>query len=120
MIATAALVGAVTFYVHTFVGGRRVAAPLLADQNLPKESKWLNYYCWHIVTILIAMMAIGLALVAMGRASSDLAWFIGISSLLLSVLSAAVATKGDIAPYRFPSTTLFAAIGGLAIGGLLI
>lgn len=43
LLWAAAFMSMVTFAVHTFVGGPRVAAPLLADTNLPKASKWLNY-----------------------------------------------------------------------------
>lgn len=51
LLWTAAIVSAITFAVHTFIGGPRVAVPLLENSNLPKASKWLNYFCWHMVSI---------------------------------------------------------------------
>ena len=60
----AAAMALITTLVHTFAGGREVARPLLASNALPPASKWLNYYCWHITTILLAFMTAGYALAA--------------------------------------------------------
>lgn len=105
----AALLSAVTFYVHTFVGGKRVAAPLLLDRSLPPASKWLNYYCWHVTTVLIAFLAASFAWLALYPHIPSLV-FLGGLTVALSVLSAMVALKAGISPFLFPSTYLFAAI----------
>ncbi|MFN0045689.1 MAG: hypothetical protein ACKVOS_04410 [Sphingorhabdus sp.] len=115
----AAAIAATTFYVHVFIGGPRVASPLLADEKLPKASKWLNYYCWHIVSILLAAMAVSFAFVAIGWATPQVAMLLGSLSLLFSLLSILVAVKGEINPLRFPSTTLFALIGITSLVGTL-
>lgn len=104
---TAATLSAITFVVHVFVGGRYVARPLLDDRSLPRASKWLNYYCWHIVSLLIAAMTLAFAAFALGWASADLTIFLAALSFLLSLLSIGVALTGGIRPWRFPSTTLF-------------
>lgn len=103
----AALVSLVTFVVHTFIGGPRVAGPLLASSQLPPASKWLNYYCWHIATTLLLAMPLGFGYVALHPDRPELAVFLTVLSAALSVLSAAVALKGRIHPLRFPSTSLF-------------
>lgn len=115
----AATIAAITFCVHTFIGGPRVASPLLADMQLPKASKWLNYYCWHVVTILLAATTLSFSAVAVGWASRDIAWLLGGMSLLLSLLSIFVAVKSGINPLRFPSTTLFALVALSTLGGAL-
>ena len=115
----AAVVAALTFCVHTFIGGPRVALPLLADKQLPRASKWLNYYCWHVVTILLAATTLSFSAVAIGWASRDIAWLLGGLSFLLSVLSIFVAVKAGISPLRFPSTTLFALVALSTLGGAL-
>lgn len=113
MLWAICLVATVTFLVHTFVGGPRVAAPLLADGGLPKASKWLNYFCWHIATVLLASMAGAFAWLALEPnpqvVFAALVYF-GSLSLALALLSAAVALRGAIHPLRFPSTSLFALI----------
>lgn len=118
-IGFAAVVSALTFYVHTFVGGKRVAAPLLKDQSLPLASKWLNYYCWHVTTVLIAFMAAGFVWLAFHPHIPSLV-FLGALTLALSVLSAAVALKAGIKPWQFPSTSLFAIIAAICGIALLL
>lgn len=122
MVWLAAGLAALTFLVHTFVGGRVVARPLLADGHLPRASKWLSYYCWHIATVLLAAMAATLALLASGAfpfARGPALLFFGALSALLSVLSVGVAVRGGINPLRFPSTTLFAAIAVTCAGAII-
>ena len=107
---TAAGIALLTFGVHTFIGGPRVAGPLLADRQLPIASKWLNYYCWHIATVLILFMAAGYGLAATDPAMRPLAGFCTALAAALGILSAAVAVKGRIHPFRLPSTSLFLAM----------
>lgn len=119
-LGAAAAVSATTFVVHTFVGGPRVARPLLADRGLPPASKWLNYYCWHVTTVLTFSMGWGYAYVALRPDRPELAVVLTAVAAALSVLSAAVARKARIHPLRFPSTSLFAATAVLGLVGLLV
>ena len=113
LLLAAAVVSVVTFGVHTFIGGRFVARPLLADNRLPRASKWLNYYCWHITTILIVFIAVAFAWLAhMPKQPQVLMWLAALTTAL-SALSVVVALKGGIHPLRFPSTSLFAAVSVL-------
>lgn len=116
----AAFISAVTFCVHTFIGGPRVAEPLLKNKDLPVASKWLNYYCWHIVTIYLFFMGGAYAYVAWYPARPELVVFLTVLNTSLSILSIAVATKGKINPLRFPSTTLFALVAVCGFGWLII
>ena len=112
----AAIMSAITFFVHTFIGGPRVAVPLLADTNLPIASKWLNYYCWHVTTIFTLSMGV----VALHPERPELVVFLTVVTAALSLLSATVAIKGDINPFRFPSTSLFATVSLLGFAGLVL
>jgi hypothetical protein len=114
----AALASTVTFAVHTFAGGVAVARPLLASSALPPASKWLNYYCWHLVTLSLIGMALGFGWCARNADAADLALFLAVLAATSSALSIAVALKAGIGPWRFPSTTLFALIAVLAFAGL--
>ena len=115
----ASIVAGITFYVHTFIGGVRVAGPLLADENLPLATKWLAYYCWHLVTIMIAAMTLFFAAAASYGVPAALVFAFSLFCLSCSGLSAIVAIKGGIAPWRFPSTTLFAVVGLTGTAGVL-
>jgi hypothetical protein len=117
--ATAAT-AAVTWIVHTFVGGVFVARPLLADKGLPRAAKWLAYYCWHLVTLMIGAVAGAFVAAALGQLTG--LWTTCLSGFCLacSALSIAVALKGGIAPWRFPSTSLFALTGALGLSSAIL
>ncbi len=119
LLWAAVFMSAATFVVHTFIGGPRVAVPLLADTHLPKASKWLNYYCWHITTIFTFVMGGGYAYVALHPDRPELVLFLTVLTTTFSLLSAAVAIKGEINPFRFPSTSLFATLALLGLTWLL-
>lgn len=116
----AVAISLITFYIHTFIGGPRVAGPLLSNKDLPKASKWLNYYCWHIVTIYLLFMGGGYAFVALNPEKPELVWFLTILNVQFSILSSVVALKGRINPLRFPSTSLFALLSLIGIFWLLL
>ncbi len=116
---SAAAASAITFAVHTFIGGRAVARPLLADRSLPKEAKWLAYYCWHIATVLLAAVTAAFGWAAWSGAARDLAIAITGLAAILSLLSAGVAIMGGINPLRFPSTSLLAVVACLGGAALL-
>lgn len=103
----------VTFAVHTFIGGIYVARPLLAERTLPKAAKWLAYYCWHIVTLLLLALSLAFGGAAIGGAASGAVLGLSAFCAACSFLSIVVALKGHIAPWRFPSTTLFAITAAL-------
>ena len=109
----------VTFIVHTFVGGPVVVKPLLANKHLSKASRWLNYYTWHVTTVFTFCMGGGYAYVALNPDRPELVVFLTIVTAASSVLSAAVAIKGKINPFRFPSTSLFASVSILGFLGLM-
>ena len=110
----------VTFIVHTFVGKPYVVIPLLENKDLPKASKYLNYYTWHITTIFTFVMGGAYAYVAVHPNRIELLVFLTILTSLFSLLSVAVALKGKINPFRFPSTSLFGIVSLLGLASLLI
>ncbi|WP_291837798.1 hypothetical protein [Brevundimonas sp.] len=116
--AAAAVLSLITFAVHTFVGGRFAARPLLAAHDFDKASCWLNYMTWHMVTVLLLVMALGYGVAAVRPGSADVAILLTLVAVILSPLSIWVAMKGGIAPWRFPSSWLFALIAIAAGWGL--
>ena len=117
---SAVFISVITFIVHTFIGGPRVVKPLLENRDLPKASKWLNYYTWHITTIFTFLMGGAYAYVALYPQRSELVIFLTILTGSFSLLSVFVALKGDINPFRFPSTSLFAIVCLLGLASLLV
>lgn len=119
-LCAAVVMSIITFSVHTFIGGPLVAEPLLTNTDLPKASKWLNYYCWHVTTIFTFSMGGAYAYVALHPDRPELVVFLTVVTAALSLLSASVALKGNINPFRFPSTLLFATVSLLGLASLLV
>jgi hypothetical protein len=119
LLWSASTMAFVTFVVHTFTGGVYVARPLLAGRGLPKAAKWLAYYCWHVVTMMLFAMGLTYAGAALGMLDRRAAGGVSAFAALCSLLSAGVAMKGGFAPWRFPSTSLFAATAALGFMALL-
>ena len=120
LLWAAAVMSIITFAVHAFIGGPVVAKPLLESTNIPKASKWLNYYTWHVTTIFTLSMGGAYVYVALHPNRPELVVFLTIITGALSVLSGAVAIKGNINPFRFPSTSLFASVSLLGLASLLV
>ena len=108
----------VTFAVHTFVGGIYVVRPLLAVHGLSRASRWLNYYCWHMTTMTLLVMAAIFAYSAREPTARGFAVLFTAMALGFSLLCIAVAIKGGVQPWRFPATSLFAAVAAAGIWGL--
>ncbi len=115
----AALLSLITFGVHTFVGGKYAARPLLDAHDFHRASRWLNYFTWHMATVLLLVMAAGYAWAAVAPAAWPAALILTIMAALFSPLCVWVTVKGDIKPWRFPASWLFALIVAAALLGLV-
>ena len=116
--AAASVLALVTFAVHTFVGGIYVVRPLLAVERLSRASRWLNYYCWHMTTLTLIAMAAMFAYAAREPAGRGFGVLFTVMAAAFSVLCIAVAMKGGVRPWRFPPTSLFAAVTAAGLWGL--
>jgi hypothetical protein len=85
-LSIAATLSFFTLVAHVFGGGRTIARPPL-NCDLADEPKYASYYCWHMVTIIIAYMTISFILVASNLASPDLAWGLNILSIPFTIWS---------------------------------
>lgn len=117
-LGLASLAAFSSFLVHTFVGGRYAARPLLDARDLPKAAVWLNYFTWHIVTVHLFIMASILALGAVGRVQQDAVFLVGVFAASISVMSIAVTLKAGIHPLRFPASYLLGLTALLTFSGL--
>ena len=57
LFASASGLAAIWLGVHTFVGGRQIATPLVEATALPSVVRHTQYLCWHFTTVAIAAMA---------------------------------------------------------------
>ncbi len=116
--ALATAVSLVTLGVHTFVGGRFAARPLLEAPDFPKASRWLNYFTWHMATALLLIMAAGFAWAAVQPKAWAAGAILTVMAATFSPLCVWVALKGGIAPWRFPASWLFLLIVAAGLWGL--
>lgn len=117
LVWAASAVAFVSFAVHTFVGGRYAARPLIAS-SLPKATIWLNYLCWHAITVALLLISGALALVALGRLHPDAGWLAACFAAGISGASLFATARGGIPFYRFPASYLLAAVCLLTAIGL--
>ena len=114
----AAFVCLIAFFVHTFVGERFAARPLLACEELPRPSKWLNFLCWHIVTVHLLILACWLGAAAFGWVGREAVLLIAMLTGTISLVSIAVTLKAGIAPYRFPASYMLGLVAALSFAAL--
>jgi hypothetical protein len=118
--AAASLLALLTFVVHTFVGGIYVVRPLLAVEGLTRASRWLNYYCWHMTTLTLVVMTAMFAYAACEPGARAFGLLFTAMAAASSALCIGVAIKGGVRPYRFPATSLFAAVAAAGLWGLSV
>lgn len=118
--AAASLLALVTFSVHTFIGEIYVVRPLLAVEGLPRASRWLNFYCWHMTTLTLIAMAAMFGYSALEPTGRGFAVLFTVMASAFSLLCIGVAIKGGVRPWRFPATSLFASIAAAGLWGLSI
>lgn len=117
ILGLASAAALVSFGVHTFVGGRYAARPLLGAIGLPVATIWLNYFTWHIVTVHLLVFAAVLAAGAVGLVHRDAVLLVAILAACVSLTSVAVTLKASIAPLRFPASYLLGVTAALAFWG---
>jgi hypothetical protein len=114
----AAVASAATCGVHTFVGGRFIAAPLLAAADLRTTPKVTAYFCWHMVTIVLAAMAAGFAWAALDARAAALAWLFTVLAVAFAILNLGLALAWRLHPLRrVPQWMFFAVIASLGLAG---
>lgn len=108
-----------TFAIHTWVGGPAITGPLLASRDMHDVAKFTNYYCWHLVTITLAVMGAAYAWGALRPDGMDVAIFaFGLSvSFMVWNLWLIVWKKQRL--LQMPQWILFLMISVLAAPGLL-
>ncbi|WP_262695935.1 hypothetical protein [Kordiimonas aquimaris] len=56
-LMSAAAICTATTFIHCYLGGKTIAAPLLRANDINDVAKYTNYYCWHLVSATLAMMS---------------------------------------------------------------
>lgn len=104
--------------LHTFVGTPEVADPLLASTP-EDQAKYINFFCWHIVTIVLWAVAAGYLWSALFRHSTDLVVFLTVMMAGIGVWGVLLPPSVGLSYKTMPQGWLFFPIVTLAIFGLI-
>ncbi|MFK7861184.1 MAG: hypothetical protein AB8B64_20375 [Granulosicoccus sp.] len=106
--------------IHTFLGGPSIARPLLSATDLGAVPKWTQYYCWHLVTITLAAMAVGLGYAAFVPEAHDVALLISFLALLFALFGLLLPLRAGVTYAEMPQGFLFLPVAGLAFVGVMV
>ncbi|ACT60159.1 hypothetical protein [Hirschia baltica] len=105
--------------LHVFVGGKLVAKPLLKGDAAEAQVRYTQYFCWHVVTIWLAVLAVGLGYAACHMNSDDIAILLSggaiLSALWGLILPPAVKQKYS----QMPQGVMYVLIGAPGLYGAL-
>lgn len=116
-LVAAAVAAFATFLIHTVIGGREIARPLLAARDIGRIPQLTVYFCWHMVTIVLFAMSLALAWAAW-RANTPLVVLMTALAFAFTALSLGLVVACRVRPWYLPQWSLFAVIAGLAGMGL--
>ena len=82
---SAAIAAALVTMIHCYLGGRKVAQPMLQLDDVPDRVKYINYGCWHFASITLVLQSLGFLWAAFDSDAYELAVF-GVALSALTVL----------------------------------
>lgn len=113
----ATVVSFITFLVHLFPGGDKIAKPLLNASDIQEKVKLTTYYCWHITTILLFVMTCSYAYVGF-RLNIPLTVVITTIAGACALLSMGLIVACKLKPLDYPQWILLTPISLFGILGL--
>lgn len=113
----AALASAATLLIHFFLGGREIARPLLDASDIDPIAKPTNYYCWHLVTLTLAVMAAGFIWGGFDAGAKDVPAIMLALAITFAVWNVALIVWHGRSPLLMPQWVMFATISALGIAG---
>jgi hypothetical protein len=113
----AAAVAMLTACVHTFLGGREIATPLLAASDLRTIPKLTSYYCWHLVTITLFAMAAGYGWAATSGEAREIGWACTALAWLFAGLAPLISLRAGVSLMVLPQWGLFVPMALLGLMG---
>jgi hypothetical protein len=114
--AVAAVVSLLALGIHVFIGGKLMVRPLLAC-DLPRQTKWLLYLCFHLASLMVLTMTLVFgwaALSFLGRPAAMVLTGVALGAMLLSLF---VSLRGRLALQLNPPVFLYAMIFAGAFWG---
>jgi uncharacterized BrkB/YihY/UPF0761 family membrane protein len=115
-LGIAAAVAFTIFILHTFLGRLESVVPLLKAKDIEPITKYLHYYCWHLVTMTLLMMAACFLWSALPDRAPDAAWVASILGIGFGIWGMVLPRSVGMTYMQMPQGFLTGAIG---IAGLV-
>jgi hypothetical protein len=106
--------------LHVIAGGREVVGPLLAASNLDPAVRYLHYYCWHLVTLVLAALAGAFAYASLVVGGLDLAVFAVGLSAVFALWSLGMIARYRLSVWQYPQWLLFTVLAALGLSGCIL
>lgn len=116
--AVAAALSAAVCIAHVVAGGKFYVRPLLAATALHPVPRFVHYYCWHIVTMVLVAMAAGFGRAAVDPGAADVALLMTVLASGFSVWSLALVLWKRQRLLQMPQWALFVPVAIFGILGL--
>lgn len=110
----------ITGLTHVFLGGREVAKRLVATDGLVKMSKYTNYYCRHMVTIVLAAQTLTFWLVIQSPDERSLALVATGGAIVFMLWNVIMIANFKLGLRNFPQWILFFPTALLGLAGLYL
>lgn len=107
-----------TMILHLWLGGREIAAPLLNSRDMHSVARYTNYFCWHMVSIVLAMMAGTFIWAAFRTEAYEAALVSTLLAAAFCVWNLSLVAWKKQSFLQMPQWALFAAILAFAVPGL--
>lgn len=105
--------------IHVFAGGRHIARPLLGARDLHDVPKYTQYYCWHLVTIVLAAMSLAFLYAAFSAGARDVAMVMGVIAAAFAVFGLLIVPITKQSYRQMPQGWLFLPVALLGIAGAM-
>ena len=112
-------VSLLTACTHTFVGEKAIVRPLLEIDGLHDVSRFTNYYCWHIVTIVLFSISAMFFYVSIKPTAVEVAWIATFFSAAFTFWSIGMIVWKKLSFKQFPQWALISPMAIFGVLGLL-
>ena len=119
LTAAAAAAAAITA-LHIFIGGRGIARPLLDSRGMHDVIRLTTYYCWHMVSIILAALAVAFAWGAFDAAAWPVAAFATGLCVCFAILGIVAVVATGQKHRHMPQWMLFTGLTAISLPGLLV
>jgi len=115
---TAGVAAAAVALTHFFLGGREIARPTLTAGEMHSVVRHTNYYCWHLVTLSLVLMAAGFFYTALPARPQEPAAAATLFAAAAAFLCLGINLRFNLKHAHHPQWMLFLPVAVIGAAGL--